>query len=116
MADARYVENPAGIQAMLASPAMVQAMRHRGELVRIEAERIAPVDTGNYAFKTPNTRGNRDGSFVLTAGVRAGRAYARVSNSARSPRGFMYSLALEFGTKYMRKQRILGRALDAIRL
>ncbi len=114
VAGARFEENRAGIEAMLASPAMVEAMRHKAELVRIEAERIAPVRTGNYAFATPNQRGNHDGAFHVSAGVDNGRAYGRVSNSATSRGGAVYSVFLEFGTKHMRKQRILGRALDAL--
>lgn len=113
MADVRYRENPAGIRAMLASPAMVEAMRHKAELVQIEAERIAPVRTGAYAFGLPGRPGVTGGGFKVTAGVRDGRAYGRVSNDVRN-RDYTYSAALEFGTRHMRKQRILGRALDAL--
>lgn len=114
MADVRYVENPAGLRAMLQSPAMIEAMRHKAELVRIRAEQIAPVRTGAYAFGHPGKPGVTGGGFKVTAGVREGRAYGRVSNDVTN-RGFTYSLALEFGTRYMRKQRVLGRALDALR-
>lgn len=105
---------------MLASPDMVAAMRHKAELVRIRAEQIAPVDTGAYAFDAPNTKGATGGGFHVTAGVHDGRAFGRVTNRVRSkpsrswPEGYGYGVALERGNKRIRKQRILGRALDAL--
>jgi hypothetical protein len=122
MAGVTYRQNRAGIRAMTAAPFMVKAMGHVGEVVRIEAERIAPVDTGAYAFGTPNDKGATGGGFVVTSGVKDGHAYARVTNSVRSapsrnwPDGYGYGWALEFGNSRTRKQRILGRALDAAAL
>lgn len=80
-------------------------MRRKAELAKVEAERIAPVDTGRYKA-----------SFVATSGVRAGRAYGRLENGARDPvTGYMYSHALEYGTSRMRAQRIIQRSIDAMR-
>lgn len=120
MGEPTYRANPAGLAAMLRSPAMVEAMRHKAELVRIHAERLAPVDTGAYAFDTPNAKGAHDGGFHVDAGVTGGRAYGRVTNKVRAkpsrnyPDGYGYGWALEFGNKRIKKQRILGRALDAL--
>lgn len=113
MADVEFREHPAGTRAMLAEPFMVEAMRHKAELGRIAAERIAPVDTGAYAFGLPGKPGVHGGGFKVTAGLRDGRAVARLSNDVH--RGdFCYAAALEFGTRHMRAQRPLGRAIDAI--
>jgi hypothetical protein len=92
---------------------MVEAMRQRADLVRAEAERIASVRTGAYAFGAPGRPGVSGGGFKVTAGIGDGVAYGRVSNDVRN-KSFVYSFALEFGTKYMRKQRTLGRALDVL--
>lgn len=120
MADVEFRENRAGIEEMLRADFMVDEMRRRMELGRIQAERIAPVDTGAYAFDTPNDKGATGGGFKVKSGVRGGRAYARLSNSVRSrpsknwPNGYGYGWALEHGNKRIKKQRILGRAIDAI--
>jgi hypothetical protein len=120
VADADYRPNPAGLAAMLAAPFMVAEMKRRAELGRIEAERIAPVDTGAYAFDTPNSKGAHGGGFKVTAGIKDGRAYARLSNHVRAkpsknfPDGYGYGWALEHGNKRIKKQRILGRAIDAL--
>lgn len=118
---ARFTSNPGGIAEMLRSPGMVATMRHRADLIRIEAERIAPVDTGAYAFDAPNPKGAHGGGFKVEAGIRDGAAYGRVSNGVRSapsanwPDGYGYAVALEFGNSRIRKQRPLGRAVDALR-
>jgi hypothetical protein len=115
-----FRENRAGIEEMLRAPYMVEAMKHRAELARIRAEQIAPVQTGAYAFGLPGRPGSSGGGFHVDAGIRAGRAYARLWNltkappSANFPEGYAYSWALEFGNKRMKKQRILGRAIDAM--
>lgn len=117
-----FEPNPAGMAAMLRSQSMVGAMDHLGQLVRIRAEQIAPVDTGAYAFGVEAGNGAHDGGFKVTSGVADGRAYGRVANSVRSapskryPSGFAYGLVLEFGSSRQRRQRILGRALDALNL
>lgn len=109
----RYEENRAGVRAMLSSPEMSRAMVRVGELIRIEAERIAPVDTGAYAFGLPGKPGVHGGGFKVTPIVKGGAAGVRVSNDVR--RGdYCYAAALEFGTSKMRRQRPLGRALDAV--
>lgn len=114
-----YRHNPAGLAKLMRSPAMVAEMRRRVELARIHAEAIAPVDTGAYAYGLPTPRA-AGGGFQIEAGVRGGRAYGRIVNRVRSapsrnwPDGYGYGWALEFGNKRIRKQRILGRAVDAI--
>jgi hypothetical protein len=117
---ARFEPRHEVVGEILSSPGMVAEMMRRVELGRIEAERLASVDTGNYAFGTPNQRGATGGAFMVTAGVRDGRAYGRLSNAARAkpspayPGGYMYSWALEFGNKRIRAQRVLGRCLDTM--
>lgn len=122
MAEVRYVPNPAGLRAMLGTPAMLAAMEHLGELVRIRAEEIAPVDTGAYAFGVEPKNGAHDGGFKLDPAVVRGVARCRITNAVRSapspkwPEGYPYGQALEWGNSRMKGQRILGRALDAINL
>lgn len=94
----QYTPNRAGLRALLASPGVQRALRVKAERVKARAEAIAPVRTGHYKA-----------SFDVESGVRGGKAYGRVIN--RAP----YARFVEFGTRYMKKQRILGRALDAAR-
>lgn len=69
------------------------------------AELISPVDTGRYRA-----------SFRVVRSVKSGRTIVRLINTARNPRsGYPYPWALEYGTRYMRRQRILGRTADHIR-
>lgn len=108
----RFTEYPQGLAAVLAGEPMQRHLHHRMELAEIYAEAIAPVVTGRYAGFTesearPHNRGH--GGFVVVSGVRNGRAYARLINITP------YAVFLEFGTRYMRRQRILGRSLDAMK-
>lgn len=99
-----FTPNPAGIAAMSRSEWMQERMRRRAEVGRRYAIAIAPRRTGNYAA-----------SFKVDSGVRNGRAYGLLYNDVRNwQTGYPYSLALEFGTRYMRAQRILGRTLDVM--
>ena len=93
-----YKPNRAGLQEMLRSQGVRLALLAKARKVKFRAEAIAPVQTGRYRA-----------SFTLEWGEQDGRVFARVLN--RTP----YARFLEFGTRYMRKQRILGRALDAAR-
>lgn len=100
--------NQAGIRRMLGQQFMVNEMDRRMQRARLLAIIIAPVDTGRYV-----SRFLRAGA--VESGVNArGSAFARLQNDARDPQTlFCYALALEVGTKYMRAQRILRRALRA---
>jgi hypothetical protein len=113
MADVDFVEDHAGIAEMLRTPEMVAAMGHLGEIVRIDAEATAAVDTGAYAFGLPGRPGVTGGGFKIDADVVEGVATATVSNDVRRD-DFVYALALEFGTDKMPAQHTLGRALDAL--
>lgn len=95
---ARFTENPAGIAAMLRSQDMQTAMRVKAERGQAYAESISPVRTGRYKA-----------AFRVVVGVRLGVAWARLVNTTP------YARFLEFGTKYMRRLRILGRAMDAMK-
>lgn len=111
----RFEPNPAGMKAMLATSSMVAAMGHIGQLIRIRAEAIAPVRTGAYAFGLEGEPGVTGGGFHVDASVVEGVARARISNDVH--RGsYNYGVALEFGNSRIKKQRILGRALDALNL
>jgi hypothetical protein len=102
---ARFTEYPQGLAIALAAPAMQRALELKMAKAYARAIAIAPVRTGLYRSR-----------FRVVSGVRNGKAYARLLNDARDPRtGYPYCLALEFGTKYMKRQRILGRAADALR-
>jgi hypothetical protein len=100
-----FVERPEGIRAMLAAPWMVEAMRARAEEGKRRAEQLTPVDTGRMKA-----------SWVVWAGIKNGKAAAQIFNTARSPEGAPYPLFLEYGTRFIRKRRILGRAIDSMRI
>jgi hypothetical protein len=107
----RFTEYPQGLAHALAAEPMQQALARKMGLVRIYAEAIAPVRTGRYAgfTETADRPGNPgQGGYVIVSGVRNGKAYARLINITP------YAVYLEFGTRYMRRQRPLGRALDAL--
>jgi hypothetical protein len=119
---AEFRENRAGMAAMLRTPRAVKTMEHIGDLIRIRAEAIAPVQTGAYAFGTEPPNGAHGGGFQVEPGVRDGVASVRIANRVRAapsknfPEGYGYGAALEFGNARIKKQRILGRALDAVNL
>lgn len=119
---------PQGLAIACAAPPMQNALADKMEQAKKVAMRIAPVDTGQYKYGRvllsrrtdptgrlrkkygrfrPLPRGS-EGGFHVERGVRNGVAYARLVNKAPHA-GF-----LEFGTRYMKRQRILGRAMDAI--
>lgn len=114
--------NEAGLRELVAAPGAVRAMEFVGGVVKDEAERIAPVRTGAYAFGVDPPTGEHGGGFRVEPFERDGAAAARVVNgvraapSAKYAEGFPYSVALEFGTRNMAAQHILSRALDAISL
>lgn len=108
-----FVENPSGIAAMAAGPGMLGAMDECGNFIRIDAEAIAPVDTGAYAFGTPGRPGTTGGGFKVDPAIRGGRATVRVSNDA-SFNGHCYAVDLEFGNRDQPAQHILGNALSAL--
>jgi len=98
---------PGGIQAMLRSPKMINEMRKRARRVKSRAIRISPVrKTDLHRLPAP---GHYKRSWHYRTGVRNGRAWARVYNTAH------YAAYLEFGTRYMKAQRVLSRATNAIR-
>ncbi len=110
---ATFRGNPAGIAEIGRTEAMQRAMGVFAEKVRIVAEAIAPVDTGQYAFDVSTPPGE-EGGFEVSTGVRDGKAYGRVTNRS-SNNGYCYAEALEFGNSQMAAQRPLGRALDAVK-
>lgn len=120
MADVDFVEDRAGIAEMMRSPAMLAAMEHLGEIIRIDAEQTAAVDTGAYAFGTNQKPGVTGGGFHVDAQVRGGVASVVVSNDVRSapsenwPEGYPYGVAQEFGNEHVEARHTLGHALDAL--
>lgn len=120
MAAVDFEEDKAGVAEMLRTPDMLATMGHLGEIVRIEAERTAAVDTGAYAFGTDVKPGVTGGGFDVDAAIRDGVASVTVSNDVRSapsknwPEGYPYNLALEFGDGKITAQHTLGNALDAL--
>lgn len=118
----QWVENPAGMKALLLAPGAVRAMEFVGGVVRDEAERIAPVRTGAYAFGVDPPNGAHDGGFHVEPFTNDGAAAVRVINRVRSkpsknyPEGYGYGAALEHGDGHITAQHILGRALDALNL
>lgn len=124
----RFRENPEGLAVALASRRMQEAMELALEPAQVYAESISPVRTGRYRTgritirDRPGANGRRrrrqslpvaegtGGGFHITSGVRNGKAYGRLTNDTP------YARFLEFGTRYMSRQRILGRSVHAIRL
>jgi HK97 gp10 family phage protein len=98
MAPPVFVENRAGIEAMLRSRSVELGLRRIGAAIKDRAERISPVDTGHY----------RNSWYLESVRPGDGRPFVRVGNRAA------YARYLEYGTRYMKRQRILGRALDAV--
>jgi HK97 gp10 family phage protein len=111
---ARLTPYPQGLQQALAAPPMVRACRLKMQLAEFYALAIAPVDTGWYRDNTPPPQvpEGAGGGFTVESGVRGTppRAYGRLLNDTPHAR------FLEFGTRYMDAQRILGRAADALKL
>ncbi|MER7280414.1 hypothetical protein ABT369_38855 [Dactylosporangium sp. NPDC000244] len=120
MADVEFRENRAGVAAMLRTAGMLAAMEHLGDIVRIDAEATAAVDTGAYAFGTNHKPGVTGGGFNVDAAIRDGVASVVVSNDVRSapsehwPEGYPYGVAQEFGNERVQARHTLGRALDAL--
>ncbi len=105
-----FTPNHAGIRAMAASPAMVEAMRRKAGRVAAYAEVIAPVDTGQYAHGTI-----QPGGFHVEAGVRNGKAYGRCINRAPHARFVEWPHRVHNSDRVIPGQHILGRSLDALR-
>ncbi len=127
---ARFTPYPQGLALVLRGERMQEALVLKLEPAKELAEMISPIVTGQYRYgrilvstrvRTTSTgrqrrrrqfvalpKGKR-GGFVIIKGVRNGKAYARLINKAP------YAIYLEFGTRYMRRQRILGRSLAALR-
>jgi hypothetical protein len=113
VADVRFDEDRAGVAAMLRTPAMLAAMEHLGDIVRIEAERTAAVDTGAYAFGLKGGPGVTGGGFEVDAAIRNGVASVVVSNDVQNL-GYAYGVAQEFGNGKITARHTLGNALDAL--
>ncbi len=95
-----YVLNPAGFAAFERSP-MIEAMLLRtAQKIEERGVALSPVRTGQYVSSWYSETGRRD----------SGLPYGRTGNRAPHAR------FLEYGTRYMARQRILGRALDAVNL
>jgi len=95
---ATFVPNPAGIAAAMQSPQMVIALDRTGQRIVNAARLIGPYRTGRYQR-----------SWRVYSGVRGDVAWCRVANTAP------YAKYLEFGTRYMKRQRILGNAVRIAR-
>lgn len=100
-----FKANESGLSEMDAAPWMVEAMASVAEKGKDRAEAIAPVRTGRYKAH-----------FHVESGVVNGKAWACWYNDARSDDGYLYPIALEFGTRHMQKQRIFGKSIDALRI
>lgn len=101
----RVVIHERNIRRHARSPAAVRAALALADRVKDAAEPATPVDTGRMRA-----------SWRTAAGVQHGRAVGRVYNIARDPKtGAPYPAFVEYGTDRMRAQRVLGRALDAVR-
>lgn len=116
MGQVRYEEDRRGIAELFRAPWLVAELRRRAELGRIEAERIAPVDTGAYAYGLPGRKDVHGGGFKVDVGVRDGHAFAELSNDVHRG-GYCYAIALEWGFRtrngrHVDGQRIFGRVID----
>ena len=98
--------NRVGVQAMMRYRGVVEALQQAGERIKAEAEAISPVRTGQYRDGTIEPGGFH--VEVHTFGS-DGLPFVRVVNTAP------HAVFLEYGTRYMAKQRILGRATESAR-
>lgn len=98
-----FKANRAGINAACRSEGVYRNLEHRADLVIIDAEEHAAVDTGQYAFGTV-----KPGGFVKTR-FRAKGGTAGVRVTATAP----HSIFLELGTEHMPAQHVLRNALRA---
>jgi hypothetical protein len=73
---ATFRANRAGINAACRSEGVYRHLEHRADLVIIEAERTAPVDTGQYAFGRGGPGGFRRERFRARGGVAGVRVTA----------------------------------------
>lgn len=89
---------PGGVETLLRCPKMREEIRKRAQAIKNRAIHISPVRTGHYKK-----------SWHYRTGIKNGKAWARVYNTAH------YAWFLEKGTRYMRRQRILARAVAAAR-
>lgn len=133
---ATFREYPGALERVLAGERMQQVLRRRVERAKEFAERISPVDTGRYRYgrfvlnartdPTGERRHRAGGEFEpLGDGVRGGfhiEVGTRVPRSGGAPVAYAllynptpYARYLEWGTRHMRAQRILGRSVDALR-
>ena len=93
---AEFTEDHAGMAELARAAFLAAELERRGERIRARAEELSPVRTGRYRR-----------SWRLTVTIRDGTIHAQVSNDTP------YAPYLEYGTRYMRRQRVLGRAIDA---
>ena len=84
----KFKASRAGINRAARSEGVYRHLEHRADLVIIEAERTAPVDTGQYAFGRGGEGGFRKDRFRVR-----GRAGVRVT--ALAP----HAAIIEFGTR-----------------
>lgn len=92
-----YTENPAGISEMLRSPEMVAAMHHLAQKGADRFDELAPIRTGHLVE-----------SAYVESGISGDTAYGEWGAEAG------YTVFVEFGTKYMEAQRVLGLSIDAV--
>lgn len=85
----KFTANRAGINSVARSEGVMRDLERRADLVMIEAERTAPVKTGQYAFGV-----NGPGGFHKTR-FRARGGAGGVRITATDPKAAM----IEFGTR-----------------
>lgn len=107
---AEYRQDYRGVGEMLNAPWMEAAMRQLIEPAKPVAEGLAPVGKLSDGDQTP---GSYKADFHIESGrcggVHHDRAYGRLVNN--DPNAFM----VEFGNRNIRKHRVLGKALGAVR-
>ncbi len=106
----RSVEYPGGVETLLRSPKMIAQMRVRARKIKTRAIAISPVGKRSYVDAHGNQHpGHYKASWHYRSGLKDGKAWARVYNTAH------YSAFLEWGTRYMRRHKVLARAVDSVR-
>lgn len=106
----RTTDYPGGVQTLLRSPKMIAEMRARARKIKNRAILISPVGKRIYVDEYGNAHpGNYKRSWHYRSGLKNGAAWARVYNTAH------YAWFLERGTRFMRAQHILRRAVDVVR-
>lgn len=106
---ATFREYPGVVDKVLNSDGVLDhatRVARRGAAVAIT---LAPIDTGRYSLGINIPPGQHGGGFHITRRQRGRRWVVTLYNDTP------YARYLEYGTRYMRRRRTLGKTLDHLK-